>query len=256
MPKDRSPRRRPARTTPLRPVSSPPHRRWPYFLAALSLVLAAVAAYGVFRLPWLSAQEVRVVGTQTLDQDALVELSGLQGESMLSLPLGEARKRFLQIPQIKAVSFDRQWPNKVTIRVAERIPWGFWSVGGKDYPVDNEGVVLAAGAPSGAAPYIIEPGSDRVMGAGDRVDSDAIALVDRIFRESPQVLSRSVRELEYQPGVGVTAVFDNGLRVTFGDARAYEYKMSVLSTLLGRLSSQGVSPQAVDLRFGARVTYE
>ena len=57
-------------------------------------------------------------------------------------------------------------------------------------------------------------------------------------------------------GVGVTAVFRGGMRVTFGDERSYEYKVAVLAELLGNLTLQGVTPEMVDLRFGERVTYE
>jgi cell division septal protein FtsQ len=231
--------------------------------AFVSIALAAGLTYAAIRLPLFRVQQVRVTGAETLDQQALVELSGLRDQSMLRLDLAAAKKRLLAIPQVRAVDFSRDWPNRVTLHVSEREPWGFWSVGGKDYPVDYDGVVLVVGAPSQASTRIVEPDVNRVMGPGDRVDPDAIALADRIFRESPQVLGRSVTELEYKAGVGITAIFANPargsgqpLRVTFGDDRAYEYKMSVLSTLLGQLSAKGKTPRAVDLRFGERVTYE
>ena len=256
MSKDRSPRRRPGRTTTRIAASKPKRRRWPLVLAFLGLVLAAGATYAVVRIPWPAVAEVRVRGTDVLDPVALARLSGLEGQSMLRLPLAQARERLLEVPQIKKVTFGRSWPAAVTIRIDEREPWGFWSVGGRDYPVDDEGVVLAGGAPSSLFARIVEPDSDRVMGPGDRVDPDAIALADRIFRESPRFLGRGVRELEYRPGIGVTAVFEGGLKATFGDERAYEYKVAVLSKLLDQLSSRGVTPHAVDLRFGERVTYD
>src|SRR5690606_10816931 len=96
----------------------------------------------------------------------------------------------------------------------------------------------------------------RVLNPGDRVHPDAVAFAQRIMVESPQFLDANVTELEYQAGVGVTVIFDGGLRVTFGDDRSYDYKMAVLSELLRELASQGVQPSAVDLRFGERVTYE
>jgi cell division protein FtsQ len=200
--------------------------------------------------------DVRVASADTLDTQALREISGLQGQSMLRLDLQGARERLLAIPQVKDVHFSRDWPNAVTMTVDERKVWGYWSVGGKDYPVDLDGVVLASGAPSQASTRIVEPESNRIMGPGDRVDPDAIALADRIFRESPTVLGKNVTELEYKAGVGITALFASGLRVTFGDDRSYDYKMSVLSTLLDQLKAKGRTPQAVDLRFGERVTYE
>ena len=85
---------------------------------------------------------------------------------------------------------------------------------------------------------------------------DAIALARRIFQESPRFLGEGVFELEYRPDVGVTAVFENGMRVTFGDERAYEYKIAVLANLLDQLAATRYTPRAVDLRFGERVTYE
>jgi cell division protein FtsQ len=255
LPKDRSPRRRSGSTKPR--VQSPRKRsRWLLAFAIVFIAFAAGLTYAAIQLPLFRVQQVRVVGAETLDRQALIDLSGLKDQSMLRLDLTAAKQRLLEIPQVKAVEFSRDWPNRVTLHIAEREPWGFWSVGGKDYPIDYDGVVLAAGAPSKASTRIIEPDANRIMGPGDRVDPDAIALADRIFRESPTVLGRSVTELEYKSGVGITAIFTNGMRVTFGDDRAYGYKMSVLSTLLGQLKAKGTTPRAVDLRFGERVTYE
>ncbi len=256
MSKSRSPRRRQDNAKTSRTASKPTRRRWPLVLAALGIALVAGVTYAALRLPWLTVTDVRVEGAQSLDTAALVELSGLRGQSMLDLDTGSARQKLLAIPQVRTVDVVRSWPKTVTLKVEERQPWGFWSVGGRDYPVDFEGVVLAGGAPSSASTRIVEPDSTRTMGPGDRVDPDAIALADRIFRESPRALGRSVTELEYRPGVGITAVFEGGLRATFGDDRAYDYKVAALSRLLDQLKGKGITPQAVDLRFGERLTYD
>lgn len=255
MPKGRSPRRRSESTKP-RVQSQPRHSRWLLALAFVSLAIAAGLTYAALQSPALRVQEIRVLGTESLDTGDIAGLTGLRGQSMVRLGFDGARERLLEIPQIKAVDFSRDWPNAVTVRIQERVPWGFWSVGGRDYPVDYDGVVLATGAPSTASTRIVEPDSKRIMGAGDRVDPDAIALADRVFRESPKVLGRGVRELEYKTGVGITAVFESGLRVTFGDDRAYDYKFAVLSKLLDQLKAANKTPQAIDLRFGERVTYQ
>jgi cell division protein FtsQ len=255
LPKDRSPRRRSESTKPR--VQSPPKGRgWLLAVAVISIALVAGLTYAVLQLPITRVSQVRVTGNETLDAKALAEITGLKGQSMLRLDLDGARDRLLAIPEVKDAHFSRDWPNTVTVRISERSVWGFWSVGGKDYPVDRDGVVLSSGAPSEASARIVEPDSNRIMGRGDRVDPDAIALADRIFRESPTVLGKTVTELEYKAGVGVTAMFAGGLEVTFGDDRAYDYKMAVLSTLLDQLKAKGRTPQAVDLRFGERVTYQ
>lgn len=256
MSKDRSPRRRPVKRT--RKTNAPPLRngRGRLLLRALPVLLVGLATYALLHSSWLTVQRVSVVGAQNLDAAALAEASGLRGESMFSLPLAEARERLLAIPQVKDVSFSRSWPQRVIVRVRERQPVAFWSVAGHDHPVDAEGFVLAAGAPDGPGPRVVETDAARVLGPGDRVHPDAVALALRIYREAPRFLGQSVAELEYRPEVGVTAVFENGMRVTFGDERAYEYKVAVLSKLLDQLAARRYTPRAVDLRFGERVTYE
>jgi len=224
--------------------------------AVLTIALAGGATYAALRLPWIEVQHVRVEGAQTLDGASIAEITGIQGHSMLRLDFDSARARLLEVPQVKSASFSRGWPQTVTVHIEERLPWGFWSVGGRDYAVDREGVVLIGGAPSATSPRIVEHDASRVMGPGDRVDPDAIAFAERIARESPRFLGQTVQELEYRAGVGVTVVFTSGLRVTFGDDRAYDYKVAVLSKLLDDLKAKKYAPRAVDLRFGERVTYE
>ncbi len=257
MGQDRNPRRRPEsksryRTQPRAGVFT----RFRWLFTVLPLVLVAAGTYALLNSSLLTVQEVRVQGTDSLDRASLVEISGLEGHSMLRLPFDAARDRLLDIPQVKSVSFSRDWPQGVTIQIEERVPAAFWSVGGSDYVVDEEGYVLAGGAPDGPAPRIVEIGNDRTFVVGDRVHPDAIALAQRIFKESPRFLGHNVELLEYRSEVGVTAVFEGGMRVTFGDERSYEYKVAVLAELLENLSLQGKTPEVVDLRFGERVTYD
>ena len=255
MPKDRSPRRRPeAKSRQQQPAA--PRFRWSWVFAGISLVFVAAAAYAVLHSPLLTVKEVNVDGVDSLDRAAIVELSGLSGQSLLRLPLDAARARLLAVPGVRSVAFHREWPQGLTIEIEERRPYAYWSVGGRDYTVDIDGVVLAAGVPADAAPRVIERDSSRILAAGDRVHPDALALASRIVQESPRFLDAEVRQLEYRDGIGVTAVFSDGLRVTFGDERSYEYKVAVLAALLDRLAARGETPRAVDLRFGERVTYE
>ncbi len=258
--KDRSPRRRPEAQS--QRSQGGPRRTfrwsvpWRLIVALLPLVFVAAGAYAVMQSSLFTVQKVSVQGTVSLDQASLAQISGLQGKSMITLSDEGARRRLLAIPAVRAVSINRQWPDTVVITVQERLPVAFWNVNGHDFPVDQDGVVLSAGAPDGPAPRIVEMTPGRVLQPGDRVHPDAIEFAQRIMGESPRFLDANVTELEYEAGVGVTVIFDGGLRVTFGDDRSYDYKVAVLSELLQELDSQGIHPSAVDLRFGERVTYE
>jgi cell division protein FtsQ len=226
-------------------------------LALFPVAVVAGVSYAAVQSPLLTAQSFSVQGAETLDTQAVIEISGLKGRSLLDLPEADARARLMEVPQIKSVSISRTFPQKVTIRVEERQPAAYWSVNNREYVVDADGYVLNSGVPASNAPRIVEPDSTRVMGPGDRVHPDAVALALRLLEESPRVLNQNLATIEYRQDVGVSAVFANGMRVTFGDERSYDYKMAVLTRLLDRLTTQGVAaPRAVDLRFGERVTYE
>jgi cell division protein FtsQ len=225
-------------------------------IAFAPMLLVAAGTYVALNSSLLTVQAVRVEGTRNLDQASLVEISGLKGRNMLTLSDEGARHRLMAIPAIRSVNVEREWPNTVVLTVEERTPVAFWNAAGHDFPVDQDGVVLSAGTPDGLAPRIVEVTPGRVLAPGDRVHPDAIAFAQRIMAESPRFLDANVSELEYEAGIGVTVIFEGGLRVTFGDERSYEYKVAVLSELLLELENEGIQPHAVDLRFGERVTYE
>ena len=263
MSEDRTPRRRPKKRTGKGRPSRSLHpikvllSRWRVMLALFPVAVVAGVAYAAVQSPLLTAQSFSVKGADTLDQQAVIEISGLQGRSLLDLPVDEAKRRLMEIPQIKSVTISKTFPQSVTINVQERVPAAFWVLNNREYVVDADGFVLNSGVPDGAAPRIIEPDSTRVMGPGDRVHPDAVALALRLLEESPRVLNQELTSIEYRQDIGVAALFSNGMRVTFGDERSYDYKMDVLTTLLDDLSAQGLAtPRSVDLRFGERVTYE
>ncbi len=256
MPRSRSPRRRPEKTTSETAKTTQQAGPWLLLFAALSLVLAGIGTYAVLDSFLLRVQSVRVRGTESLDRATLAQISGLRGHSILSLPLADARTRLLEVPEVRSVSFQRRWPRGVTIQVEERRPWALWSVAGVTYTIDADGVVLASGLPEGVPLTISDIAGDRALVAGDIVAPAAVALAARLSRESPRFIGHEVSALEYREGIGLTAVLSNGLRVTFGDERAYEFKVAVLANLLDELSARGEAPSSVDLRFGTRVTFE
>src|SRR3970040_1804152 len=100
--------------------------RW--LLTVLPILFVAAGTYYVLNSPWLTVQEVRIRGTESLDQASLIEIAGLEGRSRFGLPVDGARARLTSLPQIKSVSIERDWPDGVTITVEERLPAAFWSV--------------------------------------------------------------------------------------------------------------------------------
>ena len=119
MAEDRSPRRRPEPKQ-QRPRRHPAHwLRW--VLLVIPLLIVGGATYGVLQSPYLQVQKIKVVGAETLDAKDLAQASGLEGKSMLRLPLHEASQRVLSLPQVKSVAWERNWPHGLTLRIAVQL---------------------------------------------------------------------------------------------------------------------------------------
>jgi cell division protein FtsQ len=225
---------------------------------AFVALLAAVAAGGWWLLqsPLLRIQEVTVEGTRLLDPEDVAAAAGLRGASILFPNTGGARQRIESEPMVKSVTFERDWPRGMRVIVQERRPWGFWEARGQRYVIDEDGVVLERVLPDEGAPVIRQLDATQDLEAGDRVDSDAVSLARQLVEAAPQRLGLAVTAVEYRDQDGLTAVFDGGLRVTFGDGSDFDYKMAALKALLEQTQQQGVEVSTVDLRFGERIAFQ
>ena len=87
---------------------------------------------------------------------------------------------------------------------------------------------------------------------GDRVDVGAVDVAKQLVATSQQTLGRAVTGLEFSQATGLTVFLDGGLRVAFGDAQGYDFKVATLYALL----QEGAELHSVDLRFGSLVAVE
>jgi cell division protein FtsQ len=79
-----------------------------------------------------------------------------EGRSVLLIPLAERRQQLLQIQWVREASVSRAWPNRIEVRVTERVPQAFVRLpaprrGSPSIPalIDEEGVILPAPANRG-----------------------------------------------------------------------------------------------------------
>jgi len=225
---------------------------------ALLVPLAGLVVGGwwLYQSPWLRLQEVTVEGTRLLEPEYLAGVADLQGNSVLFPDTDGARQRLEQVPMVKSVTFERDWPRGLRIAVQERRPWGFWEAWNRRYVIDEDGFVLERVLPDEGAAVIRDLDAADNLEPGDRVDPDAVGLVRQLAEAAPQRLGLTLDTVEYRERDGLTVVFDDGLRVSFGDGRDFEYKMAALQALLERTSQEGVEVHTVDLRFGGRIAFQ
>jgi hypothetical protein len=229
--------------------------------AAAVLVMTASAGWWAYHSPWVTVQEVRISGAQQISPEQLRAAAGIDGASIFRLDLKAARSRVAALPKVKSATVTKHGWTGVEIDVQERTAWGSWQMNGTNVPIDADGYVLDGPPPPDGSPVIVELEPKRVINAGDRLDPGAVDVAARLVRDSDAAFGRKVMALVYRQNAGLTAVLsgsevdDHPLWVTFGDSRDYEYKVAALYVLIEQAREQDLALNAVDLRFGDRLSF-
>lgn len=225
-------------------------RRLVTFLAVVGFVAGAIALY---MSPALRVQRVEVTGTIGNDPQLVASLVDADGKSLLTADFSEAEARIRELPGVKDVSIERRFPQTLRVVVTERAPWGTWAVGGDvKYVIDDEGVVLeGVSAPEGSQ-VIRAPEGTPTLVAGDRVDTDAVALTRALLDEMPARLSQNMLSIEWTEAKGLTVGTDAGYTVVVGDSQNIDYKLAVWGQIEAEIGREAMSGRVLDLRFGDR----
>lgn len=246
--------------------SPPPRFLITRLQARVALAIAVLAMLGTggwyaYHSPWLTVQNVTVTGVSRLTEDQVRTAANLDDDSGFSVDTAGAKARVAALPDVRSVTVTQQGWSAVAIAVEERTPWGSWQMNGVNVPIDVDGYVLDTPAASGA-PVIVEVEPQRVLNTGDRLDPGAVELAARLSREAQKSFGRDLMGLLYRQNSGLTAVLsgadvdDHPLWVTFGDSRDYDYKVGALYVLIEQARQSDLNLNAVDLRFGDRLSFQ
>lgn len=225
-------------------------RRW--LLPALGAILVAATAISAYLSPAFRVQDIQVIAPENMDAAYLASLADIKGESMFNVSLSEARDRLEALPWIKSVQLQREWPQGVRIEVTPRAPWGYWQAGPNIYLIDEEGVVLVADGNIGAAPFIRHVDSEKTLIAGDKVDPDAVMVVQRLWAELPERFGLEAVDFTYSRSDGLSVTTDAGYTVILGDSHNLEYKLAIWRAVEDEVGRESMQGQALDVRFGDR----
>jgi cell division septal protein FtsQ len=231
--------------------------RWRRILVTLAIVGAIAGAFFLYRSPLLRVQEVAVAGTVNIPPERIREVAAIQDDSMFNADFAGARERIAALALIKSVHTKREWPDRVSIEVVERVPWGYWDLAGTTYVVDGEGVVLADITPAEGAPVIKDIGAPTPpLAAGERVDGDAVRLAQALLTSVPEQLAIAIAAFEYRPESGLAVVTEAGYRVVMGDSQNMDYKLAVWRAVEEDIGRGAMKGHVLDLRFGDRPAFQ
>jgi len=121
------------------------HRRKKHPLLAIILfVFFAVVIFAfLITLPVFKINNVSVSGNDLLSQDEVLRLANIPvGENIFLFRFDNAKKKLMNLPVLKKVSFLRRFPSSVVIKVVERKVAVVCVIENQSLILDDEGVVM------------------------------------------------------------------------------------------------------------------
>lgn len=226
----------------------------PARLVSFAVMLLLIGlGYWFLNAPNFNVQKIDLTGNRLLTADAVVQATGVDKMNVFSLNEDEVAAKIKTLPYILQARVTKTLPDKITVAVTERQSVLNWKVGGYNYLVDPDGVVLDTYAdqdlPEAAKAYpVIESLDDRKMQMGDRVDSVAVRSAQAI---QSQLAAANIKVLavQYSPSSGLVVIGPSpsgDWKALLGTDAQLEQKMAILK---GLLADKGIKWSYADLRF-------
>lgn len=231
-------------------------RRQPGAWLALTIALLALVFGTVFwrleRSSYFIVQTVRVAGTSAIDPAVVANLAAVNGRPLYQVDTGASAASIQRLPAVESAQVLKVWPNRVDIVVKERKPWGAWQIGGVNYLIDENGVVLdVVPTPWPATIYELDAAPGRRP--GDHVDGDAVRMARVLLNQLPNTMAQQVDRLEYSSDTGLELLTNQNVRVRLGDSQGLDYKLAVWQALNAKIGAKNI--HLIDLRSVDRPYY-
>jgi cell division protein FtsQ len=212
---------------------------------ALVLVLFLVALVLLERSPLVALEDVRVTGTERLEQSAVVEASALeQGTSTLRLRLRAAERAVEELPLVRVASARRIDPLTVEIVVEERVPALQIRGAGVNAIADRDGIIILRGVATGV-PEVWLPAVPPQTGSS--VDDDAtLANAYNVWRSLSGPLRARVQRYVAAGPDELSLILIDGIEVRFGRAERVDEKVRALGAVLADVAGTDVA--VIDVR--------
>lgn len=204
---------------------------------------------------------------RTLDIGGLVQLTPQEVQAAAGIPPGafiweirpwSVERRLEGLPLVAQAAVRLAWPNRVVIRLVERVPVAVLALSGtRGWELDASGRVLMEVPLAAAAPGQIAPEGLPVVHLSVSPPVHLGQVLDGIPAVRAAVAVAAGLGVEGRQAIGQMAVDDagnvtlwtrDGIAVRFGDAAEARRKVEVLLGLLEVVRRQGLHPAYIDVQ--------
>jgi len=106
-------------------------------LKTLSAVLAEDAGFGI--------SQVHLAGNRRVPPDAILAALGFElGQSIFTADIHAARQRLERLDWVASADVQRRYPDDISVRVVEKLPFALWQSEAGIYVVERNGKVITA----------------------------------------------------------------------------------------------------------------
>ena len=192
----------------------------------------------------LAADDIRVSGLTHHDPALLLQALGVHpGGSLIGFDAGQARRSLESMDWVASASVQRQYPNRLDISVAERVPFAIWQHEGAYSLIDEQGVPMGGLELLAQSHLPLVTGKDANLGAHEIVNHlEAYPMLFKRVSASAMVGKRRWT-LYLDNGVKI-ALPEEGVSEALGHLSAIEEKTALLSKAI----------RVVDLRVPKQMT--
>lgn len=210
-------------------------RRWSRLrYVAVGVGLTLLVGLGVWLVLFSSVLAVKgseIEGTRLLSDDQVRQAAGVpSGRPLSRVDVDEMTAGLEELPEVASADVSRKWPDKVLIKVEERVSIGVVEVDGTFRGLDETGFVfreLRARPP--ALPLIkVDGDTDAEIGSTDEVLEEGAAVIAAL----PRPVARGIEHVELTTVDRISLHLRDGRTVEWGSADQSEDKAAVLAVLL------------------------
>lgn len=198
-------------------------RRRIIWLAAIGAVVLLIGgSVATAYSPLFAVEKVTIVGTTTLDPDALETALGDQiGTPLALVSESDIKAALVAFPLIETYALEAKPPHELAVRIVERTPIGVVESDAGFTLVDAAGVTLATTS--------TQPEGQPLLRVSGGIDTDAFESVGLVVRSLPAEVRSAVTEVTASTLDDVTLKLSSGLTVVWGSAELSVEKAHSLS---------------------------
>ncbi|MHB1403999.1 MAG: cell division protein FtsQ/DivIB [Desulfitobacteriaceae bacterium] len=205
------------------------------FYASLFVILVGLAAVLFLRSSAFVIKDIKVEGLNIIQPAEIERLAaGAKGQNLILFDQDSLSRRITLHPLVNEVSFVRDFPRTLVIKVSERTPSALVLVGKGAVEVDGQGVFLRRieSWPQVDYPVITGVTLSDASGPGHKIDDPLLAAALNLLGQAPAALLPLIGEVHVNSIQQLTLFLTSGVEVRLGQATDWKDKLGALYTLL------------------------